>query len=291
MVALPTSSQMQVLQSLIDSLSNFVIFALDREYRYVAFNESHRQTIKAIWNVDIAIGMDMLATVVGRDDDRSKAKASFDRVLAGEQFVTIDEYGDDKLSRRTYENAWYPLRGDNKEVTGLVCFLSDVTERERLRADLSQQNERLEQGMQENAKLVAQLRLAVSELSTPVIELWESVLALPIVGMVDTQRSNQMSERLLEAVQQYRARFVIIDLTGVSVIDTNTASHFLRLAHAVGLLGSECIIAGIQATIAQTLIGLGVNLGTYKTTRSLKQALEYCIAKQPKPHPAPRPGR
>lgn len=291
MVALPTSSHVPVLQSLIDSLSNFVIFALDREYRYVAFNESHRQTIKAIWNVDIAIGMDMLATVVGRDDDRSKAKASFDRVLAGEQFVTIDEYGDDKLSRRTYENAWYPLRADNKEVTGLVCFLSDVTERERLRADLSQQNEQLEQGMQENAKLVDQLRLAVSELSTPVVELWESVLALPIVGMVDTQRSNQMSERLLEAVQQYRARFVIIDLTGVSVIDTNTASHFLRLAHAVGLLGSECIIAGIQATIAQTLIGLGVNLGTYKTTRSLKQALEYCIAKQPKPHPAPRPGR
>ncbi|PSM30509.1 STAS domain-containing protein, partial [Haliangium sp. UPWRP_2] len=249
-------------------------------YRYLAFNQAHKQTIKAIWNVDIAIGMDMLAKVVGRQDDRIKAQASFDRVLAGEQFITIDEYGDDKLSRRTYENAWYPLRGDNQEVTGLVCFLSDVTERERLRSDLGQQNEQLEKGMQENAKLVDQLRSAISELSTPVIELWESVLALPIVGRVDTERSNQMSERLLEAVQQYRARFVIIDLTGVNLIDTHTAGHFIRLARAVGLLGSECVIAGIQATMAQTLIGLGVDLGMYKTTRSLKQALEYCIAKQ-----------
>ena len=280
MSAVSTDSQLQVLQSLIDSLSNLVIFALDREYRYLAFNQAHKQTIKAIWNVDIAVGMDMLDKVVGRQDDRIKAKASFDRVLAGEQFITIDEYGDDKLSRRTYENAWYPLRGDNQEVTGLVCFLSDVTERERLRSDLGKQNEQLEKGMQENAKLVDQLRSAVSELSTPVIELWESVLALPIVGRVDTERSNQMSERLLEAVQQYRARFVIIDLTGVSLIDTHTAGHFIRLARAVGLLGSECVIAGIQATMAQTLIGLGVDLGMYKTTRSLKQALEYCIAKQ-----------
>ena len=280
MSAVSTDSQLQVLQSLIDSLSNLVIFALDREYRYLAFNQAHKQTIKAIWDVDIAVGMDMLAKVVGRQDDRIKAQASFDRVLAGEQFITIDEYGDDKLSRRTYENAWYPLRGDNQEVTGLVCFLSDVTERERLRSDLGQQNEQLEKGMQENAKLVDQLRSAVSELSTPVIELWESVLALPIVGRVDTERSNQMSERLLEAVQQYRARFVIIDLTGVNLIDTHTAGHFIRLARAVGLLGSECVIAGIQATMAQTLIGLGVDLGMYKTTRSLKQALEYCIAKQ-----------
>lgn len=280
MSGVSTSSQLQILQSLIDSLSNLVIFALDREYRYLAFNQAHKQTIKAIWNVDIAVGMDMLARVVGREDDRIKAKASFDRVLSGEQFITVDEYGDDKLSRRTYENAWYPLRGDNQEVTGLVCFLSDVTERERLRSDLGRQNEQLEKGMQENAKLVDQLRSAVSELSTPVIELWESVLALPIVGMVDNERSNQMSERLLEAVQQYRARFVIIDLTGVSLIDTHTAGHFIRLARAVGLLGSECVIAGIQATMAQTLIGLGVDLGMYKTTRSLKQALEYCIAKQ-----------
>ena len=288
MSAVSHDRQLQVLQSLIDSLSNVVIFALDREYRYLAFNQAHKQTIKAIWNVDIAIGMDMLAKVVGRQDDRIKAQASFDRVLAGEQFITIDEYGDDKLSRRTYENAWYPLRGDNQEVTGLVCFLSDVTERERLRSDLGQQNEQLEKGMQENAKLVGQLRSAVSELSTPVIELWESVLALPIVGMVDNERSNQMSERLLEAVQRYRARFVIIDLTGVSLIDTHTAGHFIRLARAVGLLGSECVIAGIQATMAQTLIGLGVDLGMYKTTRSLKQALEYCIAKQ---QPDRRPKR
>lgn len=288
MSAVSTDSQLQVLQSLIDSLSNLVIFALDREYRYLASNQAHKQTIKAIWNVDIAVGMDMLAKVVGRQDDRIKAKASFDRALAGEQFITIDEYGDDKLSRRTYENAWYPLRGDNQEVTGLVCFLSDVTERERLRSDLGKQNEQLEKGMQENAKLVDQLRSAVSELSTPVIELWESVLALPIVGMVDNERSNQMSERLLEAVQQYRARFVIIDLTGVSLIDTHTAGHFIRLARAVGLLGSECVIAGIQATMAQTLIGLGVDLGMYKTTRSLKQALEYCIAKQ---QPERRPKR
>ena len=74
--------------------------------------------------VDIAVSMDMLTGWLGGQDDRIKAKASFDRALAGEQFITIDEYGDDKSSRQTGENAWYPLRGDNQGKPGLVCFLT-----------------------------------------------------------------------------------------------------------------------------------------------------------------------
>jgi rsbT co-antagonist protein RsbR len=287
MANLPTTAQVGTLQALIDSPQHLVIFALDREYRYLAFNELHRQTMKAIWNVEIYIGQSMLTDVVGREDDRVKAKVAFDRALGGERFVTVEAYGDDKLSRRIYENAWAPIFAAPGQVVGLTCYLSDVTaklnsdsEREQLRTDVARQNEQLAQGMKDNAQLVDRLRLAVSELSTPVLELWDSVLALPVVGIVDTERGGQMSLRLLEAVERQRAQFVIIDLTGVNMLDTSTANRFLQIARAVALLGAECIIAGIQATIAQTLVALGVDLGGLKTTRNLKQALELCIAQR-----------
>jgi anti-anti-sigma regulatory factor len=281
-----THAHHSVLQAIFDSPQGLVIFSLDRQYRYLAFNEAHRQTIKAIWNVDIRIGMDMLAEVVGRDDDRAKAKATFDRALAGEGFSIVDDYGDDALSRRSYESAYAPMRGADGQLVGLTCFLTDVTEkrrneeeRARLRIQLAQQNEQLSVQVQENAQLVERLRIAVSELTTPVLELWDSVLALPIVGIVDTERGGQMATRLLDALERHRARFVILDLTGVNTLDTSTASRLLQMARAAALLGTECIIAGIQSAVAQTLVAIGIDLGGLMTTRNLKQALDFCISR------------
>ncbi len=294
------------LRALLDSPRNLVIFALDREYRYVAWNEAHRQTIKSIWGKDVTMGVNMLEFLAGHPD-QVKAKKQFDRAISGEHFVVIDEYGEEKLSRCWYENAYGPMMAADGSIIGLTCFLTDVTA-QRLAADelqearaglealveartaslrksqeleesLAKRNEELAARDKENVNLVERLRLAIDELSTPVLEVGDDVLALPVIGVVDTQRSIQMEERLLVAIMEHRSRFAIVDLTGVEAIDTSTAERFLKLARSVRLLGAECIITGIQPGVAQILVTLGVEFEGIRTKRSLKEGIEACLAR------------
>lgn len=116
-----------LLESIMTSPKNIVIFALDREYRYIAFNKNHKDTMKAIWGVEIQIGVSMLEYI--RDpEDREKAKINFDRALAGENFVLEEEYGDQSLIRHNYEDYYSPIwEGESAFVIGLTVFLTDVT--------------------------------------------------------------------------------------------------------------------------------------------------------------------
>lgn len=115
-----------VLRAVLESPRGLVIFALDREYRYLAFNKAHHDTIHAIWGVEISVGQVML-DVIGRDDDRARARANFDRALAGESFTLIEAYGDEAKGRRTYEDSYNPIF-DQGAVVGLTVFLRDITE-------------------------------------------------------------------------------------------------------------------------------------------------------------------
>ena len=119
---------------------------------------------------------------------------------------------------------------------------------------------------------------AIRELSTPVIEVWNGVLCLPIVGVMETSRSAEMTETLLRAVVDKRARCAIVDVTGIEVMDTGTASHFLQMAKAVRLLGAECVLTGITPGLAQTMVHMGVDLSGITTHRSLRDALGRYIA-------------
>src|SRR5690606_547126 len=112
---------------------------------------------------------------------------------------------------------------------GAVLVMTDVTEKREMAEQLERRNAELAAREEDNRELIARLRVAVEELSTPVLEIWEDVLALPVVGVVDTQRSAQMTERLLAEIVRSRSRHVIVDLTGVDVIDTSTADRFLQL--------------------------------------------------------------
>ncbi|MCB9674505.1 MAG: response regulator [Alphaproteobacteria bacterium] len=125
-----------MLLAILDSQPDLVIFALDREYRYLAFNDNHRATMAQIWNVDITEGQDMLA-LIRRDDDRNRARQNFDRALSGEAFTLIEAYGDeaDGGERRYYRDAYAPIRV-NGEVVGLTVFLTDVTEQRRTELEL-----------------------------------------------------------------------------------------------------------------------------------------------------------
>ena len=139
--------------------------------------------------------------------------------------------------------------------------------------------------LEEKLRTIERQQLAIQELSTPVIEVWDSVLTLPIIGVIDTRRSLDMTERLLEAIVRYQARCVIIDVTGVEMVDTATADHFVKMIRAAEMLGTTCVVSGISPAVAQTLTRIGVELAGIRTMRSLKNALQYCLRKLRAPEP------
>jgi anti-anti-sigma factor len=141
----------------------------------------------------------------------------------------------------------------------------------------------LEEVREKNQQLAVQVetiehqRRAIAELSTPILQLWEGILVLPVIGFVDSARSQQMMERLLEEIVQRQARHVIIDVTGVAVMDTQTADYFTKIFNSVRLLGAHCLLTGIRPAVAQTLVHIGVQLDQVTTRRNLQQGLQECL--------------
>src|SRR5262245_16139878 len=132
-----------VLRAVLESPREIVIFALDRRYRYLAFNEAHRRTMKQIWQADIEVGRSMF-DFIGRDDDRKKAKRNFDRALAGEHFTIVEEYGEERLTRRYYEDVYSPIVAEDGSVIGLTLYLTDITEQKRTQDELARYRAHLE---------------------------------------------------------------------------------------------------------------------------------------------------
>jgi rsbT co-antagonist protein RsbR len=147
---------------------------------------------------------------------------------------------------------------------------------ESLRGE-QERNEQYKAQIEEKLKTIEQQRSAIRELSTPIMEVWEGILCLPIVGIMDSTRSADMTDALLRAVVQTRARCVILDITGIEVMDTHTADHFIRMAKAVRLLGAECVLTGINPQIAQTVIHMGLEMADIVSHRSLRDALQHFI--------------
>ncbi len=166
-----------------------------------------------------------------------------------------------------------PVLDDTGAPVGGVVVFRDIGDRKRWEKELEHQ---LAREREKNLTL-ERMRQAMQELSTPVLEVWDDVLALPVIGIVDSKRSADIMERLLHEVEQRQCRFVIIDITGVDFIDTATADHFIRIINAVQILGARCILTGARGAVAQTLASLGVDLGPLVTLRNLKHALRECI--------------
>jgi rsbT co-antagonist protein RsbR len=118
------------------------------------------------------------------------------------------------------------------------------------------------------------------ELSTPVVELWTGILALPLIGTLDSARTQIVMQNLLEAVVAKGADLAIIDITGVPTVDTLVAQHLLKTVAAARLMGAECIISGIRPQIAQTIIHLGVDLGSVITKANLADAFRLALQKK-----------
>lgn len=131
--------------------------------------------------------------------------------------------------------------------------------------------------IREQMETIERQQYAIQELSTPILQLWDEVLAMPIIGLVDTRRSADIMERMLSEVVRQQSRFVILDITGVEVVDTRTADYFIKVIKAAELLGTQCFLTGIQPAVAQTLVEIGVDLSSIRTLRNLQEGLKECL--------------
>jgi rsbT co-antagonist protein RsbR len=122
-------------------------------------------------------------------------------------------------------------------------------------------------------KLAGQARALIA-MSTPVTALWEDVLLLPVVGIIDSQRAQEIMSSVLGRIAETRARVFIIDISGVSVVDTAVANHLIKITKATRLMGCQCLLSGISAAVAQTVIELGIDVGEVETRATLRDALE-----------------
>ncbi|MFS8071763.1 MAG: STAS domain-containing protein, partial [Byssovorax sp.] len=136
-----------------------------------------------------------------------------------------------------------------------------------------------EQELSRQLELIQQQQQIIRELGTPIIQVWDEVLTVPMMGVVDSRRAADLMDDLLAEVARTRARFTILDLTGVEVHDSATASYILRMVASIRLLGAEGIITGIQPTVAQTMIAIGVDLSTIVTLATLRDGLKLCMKK------------
>ncbi|WP_438009712.1 STAS domain-containing protein [Sorangium sp. So ce321] len=164
-------------------------------------------------------------------------------------------------------DTWHvPVRDDAGEPDGLVSVTLDATAARQRELEL-----------QHKLALIEKQQDVIRDLSTPIIEVWDKVLTLPMVGVVDSLRISEVMDNLLTAVVNKDARYAILDLTGVDAVDTQTASYLIEMIKAIRLLGAEGIITGIRANVAQTMIALGLDLSGVTTVGNLRAGLKLCM--------------
>jgi rsbT co-antagonist protein RsbR len=185
-----------------------------------------------------------------------------------------------------------PRGVETEEVVGIVLLLRDVLARslfEKYHRDFALLNEVLDvyepaanriantvavSFVQERERVIRQQQDALLELSTPVLQVREQLLILPIIGVLDAQRARQLTEQLLSGIRTHRARVVVIDITGVPEIDEAVANNLVQTVDASRLMGAAVIITGLSSDIAQTLVTIGVDLGKMNTVGDLQGGIE-----------------
>jgi rsbT co-antagonist protein RsbR len=183
------------------------------------------------------------------------------------------------ISFGDYETRLTIDAGDQSNVGRLfrgINELIDALQAEEVRTTLYQRE------LEEKLTMIEQQRVAIRELSTPIMEVWDGVLCLPVVGVMDTIRSDDITNALLRSVVELKADYVIIDITGIEVMDTRTVDHFMRMAKSMRLLGAHCALTGINANIAQTVVHMGIDINNIVMYRSLRDALVRIISAQGK---------
>ena len=230
-----------------------------------------------------------LLTAMSPEEIFSEATTVYDsyvEVLETGSVEALQDYARD-LSERII-----PRGVETNEVVGIVLLLRDVLARslfEKYQTDFDLLNRVLDAYepaanriantvavgfVQERERIIRQQQEAIRELSTPVLQVREQLLILPIIGVLDSQRARQLTEQLLRGIRANRAKVVVIDITGVPAIDSTVANHLVQTVDASRLMGASVIITGLSSEIAQTLVTLGVDLGKVNAVGDLQGGIE-----------------
>jgi rsbT co-antagonist protein RsbR len=230
-----------------------------------------------------------LLTAMTQEEIFIEATAVYDNyvaVLETGSVEALQEYASD-LSERII-----PRGVETHEVLGIVLLLRDVLARslfKKYQTDFGMLNRVLDayepaanriantvgvSFVQERERIIRQQQEAIRELSTPVLQVRERLLILPIIGVIDPQRARQLTEQLLRGIRSNRAKVVVIDITGVPSVDSTVANHLVQTVDASRLMGATVIVTGLSSEIAQTLVTIGVDLTKMKTVGDLQGGIE-----------------
>ncbi len=230
-----------------------------------------------------------LLTSMTKEEVFKEATAVYDNyvaVLETGSVEALQEYARD-LSERII-----PRGVETHEVLGIVLLLRDVLARslfKKYQSDLALLNQVLDayepaanriantvgvSFVQERERIIRQQEEAIRELSTPVLQVREQLLILPIIGVIDPQRARQLTEQLLSGIRANRAKVVVIDITGVPSVDSTVANHLVQTVDASRLMGATVILTGLSSEIAQTLVTIGVDLAKMRTVGDLQGGIE-----------------
>jgi rsbT co-antagonist protein RsbR len=230
-----------------------------------------------------------LLTAMSPEEIFSEATTVYDsyvEVLETGSVEALQDYARD-LSERII-----PRGVETNEVVGIVLLLRDVLARslfEKYQSDFELLNRVLDAYepaanriantvavgfVQERERIIRQQQEAIRELSTPVLQVREQLLILPIIGVLDSQRARQVTEQLLRAIRANRAKVVVIDITGVPTIDSTVANHLVQTVDASGLMGASVIITGLSSEIALTLVTIGLDLSKMNAVGDLQGGIE-----------------
>ncbi|WP_437618067.1 STAS domain-containing protein [Sorangium sp. So ce1151] len=248
------------------------IVALDRERRealyrtYNNWESIYQQSLGVSW------GCSMTAGKLAGISERLFGVPCWPEQKA---FVTRGAAYDEYLIRPTDETVEARLaelleagRATSTDLAvALQSLKKEVAERERTEIEL-----------REKLQLIEQQETALCSMVAPIIQVWEGVLTVPVMGALDSQRASVLMERLLGAIAGSQTRHVILDLTAVDAVDTSTADHLIRIVRAVELLGARLVVTGIRPAVAQTVVSLGMDLSRITTLRDLQEGLKSCMA-------------
>lgn len=186
----------------------------------------------------------------------------------GNAVVVEDSYQLDTGLMWTYSR-FAPIHQPDGTISHILVTWEDITERKKLEQEEQQRKE----------ELIEHQAAQLAELSTPMLSISETTVVMPIVGAIDTRRVQMIMQTLLNGVAETRATVVIMDITGVPVVDTQVANALIRTSQAVALLGAKVVLTGIRPEVAQTLVGLGVDLSNITTRGTLRDGIAFALAR------------
>jgi rsbT co-antagonist protein RsbR len=253
----------------------------------VAYLRDRRTELREEWARRISEAE--LLDVMSDEEIFSEATAVYDNYVDALETGSIETL---QTYARELSERIIPRGVETHEVLGIVLLLRDVLARSlfaRYQEDRELLNRILDayepaanriavivgvSFVEERERVIQEQQESLRELSTPVLQLRERLLILPIIGVLDSARARQLTEQLLGAIQDNRARVVVIDITGVATIDRTVANHLVQTVEASRLMGASTILTGLSSEIAQTLVDLGVDLGMMRTVGDLQGGLE-----------------